>query len=159
MAYGLNFPDVLSVSAYASKNGIPILLKRTDKLPLETEAALKSKSKTHVIGSTGAVGEAVFKLLPNPVRYGGNTRYDTGFEVNSKLKMGNGKAFIATGTNFPDALAGSVLAAKNNAPILLVKGDTIPEATAKQLANYESYAIFGGTGAVGEPVRKLLMQQ
>ncbi|WP_017378567.1 cell wall-binding repeat-containing protein [Paenisporosarcina sp. TG-14] len=159
VAYGFNFPDVLSVSAYASKNGIPILLTRTDKLPAETAAALKSKSKTHVIGSTGAVGEAVFKLLPNPVRYGGKSRYDTGFEVNSKLKMGNGKAFIATGTNFPDALAGSVLAAKNNAPILLVKGDTIPGATAKQLADYESYAIFGGTGAVGEPVRKLLIQQ
>ncbi|MDX1700882.1 MAG: cell wall-binding repeat-containing protein [Melioribacteraceae bacterium] len=30
------------------------------------------------------------------------------------------KAYVETGSNFPDVLAGSVLAAKNNAPILLV---------------------------------------
>ncbi|MBT2581271.1 cell wall-binding repeat-containing protein [Planococcus sp. ISL-109] len=159
VAYGFNFPDVLSVSSYAAKNGIPILLTRADRLPAETAAALKSTSKTHVIGSIGAVGEAVFNALPNPVRYGGKSRYETGFEVNSKLQMGNEKAFIATGTNFPDALAGSVLAAKNNAPILLVKGDTIPEATAEQLDMYESYVIFGGTGAVGETVREQLNKQ
>ncbi|WP_422123926.1 cell wall-binding repeat-containing protein [Planococcus sp. X10-3] len=159
VAYGLNFPDVLSISAYASRNGIPILLTRTDKLPAETETALESTMKTHVIGSTGAVGAEVFQALPNPVRYGGKDRYATGLEVNSKLKMGNGKAFIATGRNFPDALAGSVLAAKNDAPILLVKGEAIPEATAIQLGNYESYAIFGGTGAVGETVRQLLNKQ
>jgi len=70
------------------------------------------------------------------VRYGGKTRYDTGLEVNSKLKMGNGKAFIATGTNFPDALAGSVLAAKNNAPILLVKGDSIPESVGETVRQF-----------------------
>lgn len=159
VAFGFNFPDVLSVSAYASRNGIPILLTRTDKLPVETETALQSKSKVHVIGSTGAVDETVFSLLPNPVRYGGKSRYDTALEVNSKLKMGTGKAFVATGTNFPDALAGSVLAAKNNAPILLMKGDTIPEATAGQLAAYDSFSIFGGTGAVGETVRELLNKE
>ncbi|ALS76334.1 hypothetical protein AUC31_14515 [Planococcus rifietoensis] len=159
IAYGLNFPDVLSVSAYAAKNGIPILLTRTDKLPAETAAALKSTSKTHVIGSTGAVAEAVFNSLPNPVRYGGKNRYETGLEVNNKLMMGTEKAFIATGSNFPDALAGSVLAAKNDAPILLVKEQVIPDATAEQLNAYEAYSIFGGTGAVGEIVREQLDQQ
>lgn len=159
VAYGLNFPDVLSVSAYAAKNGIPILLTRTDKLPAETAVALESTTKTHVIGSTGAVGEAVFNSLPNPVRYGGKNRYETGLEVNNKLMMGTEKAFIATGSNFPDALAGSVLAAKNDAPILLVKEQAIPEATAEQLDAYEAYSIFGGTGAVGETVREQLDQQ
>ncbi|MFC4712899.1 cell wall-binding repeat-containing protein [Planococcus dechangensis] len=156
VAYGFNFPDVLSVSAYASKNGIPILLTRTDKLPAETEAALASTTKTHVIGSTGAVGQTVFNALPNPVRYGGANRYDTGLQVNSKLKMGTDKAFIATGLNFPDALAGSVLAAKNDAPILLVQRDSIPSATAKQLPDYNAYTIFGGTGVISRTLRDQL---
>lgn len=159
LASGFNFPDALSVSPYASRTGIPILLTRTDKLPAETAAALKTKTKTHVIGSIGAVGETVFKSLPNPIRYGGNTRYDTGLQVNSRLKMGTGKAYIATGMNFPDALAGSVLAAKNNAPILLVKPDAIPEATLRQLSSYQSFAIFGGQGVVGEPLRERLILQ
>ncbi|KYG59421.1 cell wall-binding repeat-containing protein [Planococcus maritimus] len=159
VAYGSNFPDVLSISAYASRHGIPILLTRHDKLPIETKAALESISKTHVIGSTGVVSTEVFKALPNPVRYGGKNRYDTGLQVNSQLKLGTEKAFIATGMNFPDALAGSVLAAKNNAPILLVKKDTIPAETATQLDSYRSYSIFGGTGAVGETVLEVLNKQ
>lgn len=159
VAYGFNFPDVLSISAYASKNGIPILLTRPDKLPAETEAALSSITKTHVVGSTAAVGEYVFNSLPNPVRYGGATRYDTGLAVNQRLKMGTDKAFIATGVNFPDALAGSVLAAKNDAPILLAQRDLIPSATAKQLYEYDAYSIFGGTGAISWTVRDRLSKQ
>lgn len=154
VAYGFNFPDVLSVSAYAAKNGIPILLTRTDKLPAETEVALMSTTKTHVIGSTGAVGENVFNTLPNPTRYGGATRYDTALQVNSQLKMGSDKTFVATGTNFPDALAGSVLAAKNDAPILLVQRDLLPAATAKQLPAYNAYTLFGGTGVISSTVRE-----
>lgn len=156
VAYGFNFPDALSVSAYAAKNGIPILLTRTDKLPAETAAALTTTTKTHVIGSTGAVGENVFTVLPNPTRYGGTTRYDTGLQVNKQLKMGSDKAFIATGMNFPDALAGSVLAAKNDAPILLAQRDVLPPATAKQLGAYNTYTIFGGTGVISNKVREQL---
>lgn len=156
VAYGFNFPDALSVSAYAAKNGIPILLTRTDKLPAETEAALTTTTKTHVIGSTAAVGESIFNVLPNPTRYGGATRYDTGFQVNRQLKMGSDKTFVATGMNFPDALAGSVLAAKNDAPILLVQRDIVPSATARQLGDYNTYNIFGGTGVISSNVREQL---
>lgn len=159
VAYGFNFPDALSISAYASKNGIPILLTRSDKLPIETETALATIAKTHVVGSNAAVGENVFNSLPNPVRYGGPTRYDTGLAVNQKLKMGTSKAFIATGANFPDALAGSVLAAKTDAPILLAQRDIIPSATAKQLHEYDTYSIFGGTGAISWTVRDRLSNQ
>lgn len=159
VAYGFNFPDVLSISAYASKHGIPILLTRPDKLPAETETALSSITKTHVVGSSAAVGEEVFNSLPNPLRYGGATRYDTGLAVNQKLKMGTSKAFIATGSNFPDALAGSVLAAKNDAPILLAQRNIIPPATGKQLHEYATYSIFGGTGAISWTVRDRLSNQ
>lgn len=156
VANGLNFPDVLSVSSYAAKNGVPILLTRTDRLPDETAAVLKDVSKTYVIGSTGVVSKAVHDELPGPTRFGGKDRYETGYEVATKLPLGNDKAFIATGSNFPDALAGSVLAAKDNAPILLVRPDQIPEMTNKQLVNYDGFSIFGGTGAVSDSVKSSL---
>ncbi|WP_211654847.1 Ig-like domain-containing protein [Planococcus alpniumensis] len=156
IANGLNFPDVLSVSSYAAKNGVPILLTRTDRLPDETKAALDGISSTYVIGSTGVVSKAVSDSLPKPTRFGGKDRYETGYEVATKLKLGTDKAYIATGSNFPDALAGSVLAAKNNAPILLVRPQQIPEATNKQLASYDGFSIFGGTGAVSDSVKKHL---
>lgn len=158
IANGQNFPDVLSVSSYASKNGIPILLTRTDRLPDETKSALFGMSSTYVIGSTSVVSTAVYDSLPKPVRYGGKDRYETGYEVATKLPLGTSKAFIATGSNFPDALAGSVLAAKTDAPILLVRPQQIPEATSKQLAHYDDFSIFGGSGAVSDDVISTLNQ-
>lgn len=156
IANGQNFPDVLSISSYAAKNGVPILLTRTDRLPDEMKALTGKMSSTYVIGSTGAVSQAVFSELPKPTRFGGKDRYETGYEVATKLKLGTDKAYIATGSNFPDALAGSVLAAKNNAPILLVRPQAIPEATHKQLTSYNGFSIFGGTGAVSDNVKSLL---
>lgn len=156
IANGLNFPDVLSVSSYAARKGIPILLTRTDRLPEETKAALTNTTSTYVIGSAGAVSEEVYKTLPNPTRLGGKDRYETGYIVATTLSLGTKKAYIATGMNFPDALAGSVLAAKNDAPILLVRPEKIPEPTYKQLGAYDDFSIFGGTGAVSDNVKSLL---
>ncbi|MDN5709323.1 MAG: S8 family serine peptidase [Planococcus sp. (in: firmicutes)] len=159
VASGLNFPDVLSVSPYAAKNGIPILLTRSKALPKETADALENYTSSYVIGGIGAVSADVFSRLPNPERFGGKTRYDTGYEVVTQLALGDSRAFIATGLNFPDALTGSVLAAKNDAPILLVRPDKIPPATEQQLPTYRGFSIFGGTGAVSEDIKGMLGKQ
>jgi len=156
IAYGFNFPDVLSISPYAAKNVVPILLTRTDKVPAETLSAMSGKTNTIIVGSTGAVNDSVMKQFPKPVRYGGKTRFDTGKEIITKLPMGTGKAYIATGRNFPDALAGSVLAARNNAPILLVNENDIPTATKDLITQYDGFSILGSQGAVGEEVQKAL---
>ena len=153
---GFNFPDVLSVSAYASKNGIPILLTRTDQLPEETKQGLVGKTSSIVIGGTGVISNQVQGQLPSPKRYGGVDRYSTASEVVKNLEMGTDIAYVATGTNFPDALAGSVLAAKNNANILLVKANTIPDPTKTLLKNFEDFAIFGGSGAVSDKIKQEL---
>lgn len=150
---GQNFPDVLSVSPYAAKNGIPILLTRTGTLPAETKAALAGKDSTIVTGGTSAVSNAVMAQLPGAKRYGGTSRYDTGKLINQGLPMGKQKAFIATGTNFPDALAGSVLAAKKDAPILLTAANSIPSPTKSLLPSYPAYSIFGSQGAITPDVK------
>jgi putative cell wall-binding protein len=51
---------------------------------------------------------------------GGANRYLTNAQVLSSLDFNTKNLVVATGASFPDALAGSVLAAKNNNPILLV---------------------------------------
>ncbi|KYG59384.1 Ig-like domain-containing protein [Planococcus maritimus] len=159
VANGLNFPDVLSVSPYAAKNGVPILLTRTDRLPGETEQALEDYSSSLVIGETGVVSEEVYDELPDPTRYGGETRYETGAEIATRLMTGTDLAYIATGRDFPDALTGSVLAAKDDSPILLVRPNKIPNATNKLLPNYADFTIFGGTGAVSDEVKDALDEE
>ena len=153
---GLNFPDVLSASPYAAKNGVPILLTRADRLPSETEQALEDVTSTRVIGGIGAVSEDVYGELPDPTRYGGKNRYETGHEIATRLMTETDKAYIATGLDFPDALTGSVLAAKDDSPILLVRPNKIPNATDKLLPNYDDFTIFGGTGAVSDEVKDAL---
>jgi putative cell wall-binding protein len=69
-------------------------------------------------------------------------------------------AYVATGRNVPDALAGVPIAGMGPAsgPILLVTESTIPPATATALSNLEPGAItiLGGPSAVGPGVAAAL---
>ncbi|MDC5698934.1 cell wall-binding repeat-containing protein [Intrasporangium calvum] len=62
--------------------------------------------------------------------------------------------YVATGANFPDALAGSVLAALEGAPILLVTRDSIPTATGAELARLDPryIRVLGGASVVSDAV-------
>lgn len=150
---GQNFPDVLAVSPYAARNGIPILLTRAGILPPETKAALARIDSTIVTGGAGAVSAAVMDQLPGAKRYGGQTRYDTAKLINAGLPLGKQRAYVATGANFPDALAGSVLAAKKDAPILLTAQQSMPAATKSLLPAYPAFTIYGSKGAVTPEVK------
>ncbi|UOK57826.1 cell wall-binding repeat-containing protein [Bacillus sp. OVS6] len=50
VATGRNFPDAISVAAYASKKGYPILLSEVDTIPEKIKKSLTTISKTVVIG-------------------------------------------------------------------------------------------------------------
>ncbi|KIL49824.1 S8 family serine peptidase [Jeotgalibacillus soli] len=156
IAFGGNFPDALAVAPYAAKNGIPILLTRSTALPSYTTAALNGKTSTIVVGSTGVVNNSVFNRLPNPVRYGGATRYDTAKAIAENLSAGTDTALIATGENFPDALAGSVIAARNNGTMLLVQNTVMPAQTKSLITRYKGFTVIGGEGLIGNGIRQQL---
>ncbi len=122
VAFGYNFPDALTIAPYAAKMGYPIFLTRTKELPEATKNALKNFEHTIVVGSKDVISEDILKQLNSPARYGGLNRFETNFNIVNTFFTGeNGKAYIATGYNFADALTGAVLAAKNNAPLLLTR--------------------------------------
>ena len=97
-------------------------------------------------------------------RIAGSTRYGTSMAIAYKMmeKANVNKlnsVIIASGTNFADALAGSYLAEKRNAPILMTNGKNktdIKNFISKNLAKGGSIYILGGTGAVSEDVKKAL---
>src|SRR5690606_28206424 len=62
--------------------------------------------------------------------------------------------FVATGTGFADALTGSALAGHLEAPILLVRTDSVPEVTAAELARLDPsrVVVLGGDAAVSDVV-------
>ncbi|WP_273831895.1 cell wall-binding repeat-containing protein [Guptibacillus sedimenti] len=75
IAYGGNFADALAIAPFAARNGIPIVLTGTNKLPSETKATIKKQ--TIVVGGTGVVSNQVMDQLPDPIRLSGKSRYDT----------------------------------------------------------------------------------
>lgn len=89
------------------------------------------------------------------VRQSGADRFATAAAI-SKANFGTGVpvAYVTTGANFPDALAGAPLAARNRGPVLLVSPRSIPAATATELGRLKpaKIVILGGAAAVSSLV-------
>lgn len=127
IATGKDFPDALSIASYAASNEIPILLTETEGLSAEALEYIKTTGtdKSYVIGGTGVLSPKIEAQVPNPERIAGIDRYETNYKVLSKFGFNFTYTFLATGQNFPDALAGSALAAQVKAPIVLISGQEL----------------------------------
>ena len=166
---GDNYADALSVSSSAAINGTPILLVGKDGI----SDAVKKKigeikpSKVYIIGLEGVVSTSVENQVSqvtaldkaNIVRLGGQNRFGTSLEVAKYFNLSGQSVCLATGKDFPDALAGSAYAAKQNAPVVLV-GDELTDDVKTYLKekNINSFTIFGGEGAVGDDVQVKLVK-
>lgn len=102
----------------------------------------------------------------NPLEriYGAN-RFDTAFEAADWLKTQKGLdkfpyVVIASGLDFPDALAGAYLAEAKDAPVLLTSEGTassVAEYVKNNMASDGTVFILGGTGAVPEAMEEQLL--
>ncbi len=96
---------------------------------------------------------------PDIRRLSGTDRYGTAAAISAATFTPHVPyLFIATGTGFPDALAGSALAAQTGSPVLLVKNTSIPAPTLAEIKRIKPLHIYvlGGTGVVSETVRSQL---
>jgi putative cell wall-binding protein len=163
VATGANFPDALAGGVLAARAGGPILLVKRDEIPSATASELNRlrPERIVVLGGTGVVGDAVtraaaaYATTGRVDRLAGADRYQTAAQVSlSGFPGGAGVAYLVTGMNFPDALAGGVLAARSGGPMLLVKANEIPTATASELGRLRPtrIVIIGGTGVVSDGV-------
>ncbi|WP_139070079.1 N,N-dimethylformamidase beta subunit family domain-containing protein [Bacillus sp. FJAT-27225] len=156
VANGLNFPDALAIAPYAARSGIPILLTGKDALPAETQNALQAGQfqKTIVSGGEGSVSKEVYSKLPGPERIGGKDRYEVASNIFRKYFAKPSKAYIANGLTFADALTSSVLAAKENVPILLTRPSSLPDTTQNVLIDkmMTNVLIIGGTASVNNNI-------
>jgi N-acetylmuramoyl-L-alanine amidase len=153
---GTTFADALSISPYASKHEYPILLTGKDKLPSFTLKAIQEKKpqQSIIVGGIGSVSSAVEKQLTNPLRLGGKDRFEVAVNIAKRFNPSSTKASISNGMTFADALTGSVLAAKQNMPLLLTQSNSVPDVTKNYIDQSEinSFTIFGGTASVSNSV-------
>lgn len=161
---GSNFPDALSLAAAAAAKGYPLLLVSKDSIPQATAEVLQTMSpgKIYIAGGEETVSEESLNKVKEITgitdeqitRFAGKDRYETSTLIVQGLFPETSKIFLATGQNFPDALAGAALAANTDTPMLLVAPDGPPAGTAtekylKSLTNVE-IEVFGGKSAVSD---------
>lgn len=148
---GSDFADALTVAPIAAQMGAPIILNPSGDINNAVKKYLGQVSKTYVIGGTKEINETVFKQLPSPERISGANKYERNINVIKKFVDNKENIYIATGNDYPDALAGSALAAKNGKYILLID-ENINNSTLKFINEnkFNKITVLGGNGAVSE---------
>ena len=162
VATGFNYADALSVSPFAFVYKSPIFLCGSDGLSADAISYISGAGfkRAILVGGTAAVPDRVKHQLTSAgissgsiPRLAGATRYETSakimsYAVNAGMNVSN--VYLATGKNFPDALAAGPVAGMLRAPLLLV--DPGIEYAHTVLANYRGSVnvatVVGGTSAV-----------
>ena len=166
-----DFPDALATAPFARQAGGPVLLTRSDELPASTSAALDTLGADEVVllGGTAAISEDVEAELEAefPVaRTFGDDRYGTAAAVAESIEAAQASGigtldglrtvFVASGEDFPDALAAGAPAAarRDPLPILLTRQAALADETAEAITalDIERTVIVGGEAAISSEV-------
>ncbi|WP_164737230.1 cell wall-binding repeat-containing protein [Georgenia sp. SYP-B2076] len=166
VASGTDFPDALAGAPVAGMGGAPVLLVPPSGIPasVRTELVRLKPGRVVVLGGTGAVSAAIETQLGTYTRGGvtrldGADRYATAATISeASFAPGVKVAYVASGTDFPDALAGAPVAGMGGAPVLLVPPSGIPAAVRTELVRLKPgrVVVLGGTGAVSAAVKTQL---
>ena len=143
LASGFNFADALSAGQLASALDAPLLLSSQDKLDSQTKneiERLKAK-KVFVVGGDNAISKTgIDTTLKSEkiyvTRLEGQDRYSTSQKVMEKTKeiINPEYLLIASGKNFPDALAATGFFVNHKSVMVLSDGLTYPQTNLKEIA-------------------------
>ncbi|QQK08260.1 cell wall-binding repeat-containing protein [Miniphocaeibacter halophilus] len=129
---GSNFPDAIAMTSMAVEENMPILLTKPTELPASTAKTIKDwkLSKVTIGGGVNSVSDMVaneVKKFAAVDRIAGADRYETSVLVAEQVYVKPKHTVIASGEVFPDAIVGAPYAAKNGYPIVLSRGNNVPE--------------------------------
>lgn len=177
VASGETFQDGLLAASRAGAERAPLLLTRRSSLPTETAAALKRlrPKRIVIVGGPTNISAAVadqfvrYATSGQVVRIGSNSHYDTSVAVSRLYPKRVKTAYLASGEDFPDALAGAALAGHQRAPLLLTRKGGLSSATRAELVRLapQQIIVLGGPAALsktalqtaaplsGSPIRRI----
>lgn len=164
LATGTNFPDALSAAAAGGAHRIPVILTggiNESELAPATVTLLDSlqPSRLYVAGGWATVSPVAVNRYAWPryipvARFAGADRYETSRLINQVFFGESDLAVVASGTQFPDALAAGPLSAALGAPLVLTPPSCVHAALARTLARNgtDLAVLIGGTGALSSRV-------
>jgi len=155
---GEDFPDAISAAPLAAAQNMPILLVPPDTLPTTTLSYLTGSKIPHlyVLNGSNELSDNLVSQLPNAEVITGNDPYERNVNLierfSDNLKFDS--IYAATGSDYPDALAASALAQKNQAPLILLQPDQVPDSVSTLLSSklVQTINIIGGDAAVSAQV-------
>ena len=162
LATGATFPDALSGVPLAKALDAPLLLTPSTgpdpRVTAEVDRVLQNGGQVYVLGGTQAVPKSVVNALgldPSQiVRLAGTDRFGTSLAIAESAPLGDpSHVVLATGQNFPDALAAGPYAADvfgNGTPaaILLTDDNVLPAGIQNYLAAHATAVAAVGGQAV-----------
>ena len=163
-----DYPDALTASLLARILDCPILLNNPKYLEKETkEEIIRLGAKDIIlVGQENALSKEVKMELDKldqdkAERIGGKDRYETSALLAKRvagLIGGVDQAIMASGEDFPDALASAPLSGKKVAPILLTRKESLPKSVDAMIKELKIKAvdIAGGNKAVATSLEKAL---
>lgn len=160
-----NYPDALVGTALAAAKHAPLLFASGGSLTAATLAeitrVLPAGGTVYLLGGTTAMPASVADRLTTlgfvPVRYSGADRFATALAVAAALGSPS-TVLLATGVNFPDALAAGPAAAHLGGVVLLTNGTSLPASVQAYLSAHPGkvYAV-GGPAVTADPAATKLM--
>lgn len=165
LANGDNYADALTGAPLAHLRDAPILLTRANHLENSTlqEIIRLQAKKVTVLGGKNSIHESVVQSLKDRgltvERIGGVNRYHQAALVADEIEKIQGKnrdAFLASGTQFADALSIAEAAASRYLPIYLTEGNHLNKYVEEAAKDVNSFTIVGGPRTIQSSVEKSL---
>ena len=170
VATGAGFADALAISPLSYAHKYPIFLTESNGLlsaqTLKTIRAAGFK-RVIIVGGTAVVKQQTASQLRglgcSVTRLGGATRYETAQAIVNYELTREGLACtrmaVATGENFPDALAGSCLCGSTESVLCLVDGTTgdislIQGVIREHTSGMERLYLLGGSAALSQETKQ-----
>ncbi|PIJ12491.1 hypothetical protein BMH32_05850 [Leucobacter sp. OLJS4] len=163
VATGRDYPDALSAGSAAGATGVPVIL--VDGVQKNLNAAAKSTlakygtKHLYIAGGNGAVSTGIESTMRSGgktvERFAGATRYETSAAIAKQWHTKGGLVYLATGVDFPDALAGSAVAGAQDAPIMLTMKNCVPKPVKDTITGTikpQAGVVLGGTGVISDRV-------
>lgn len=168
------FPDATAAGAPAASSGSPVVLVKPSELPDAARTAIAgfAPCRVVVVGGEAAVSpdvEAAIASIPGVEaveRWSGSDRYATAAAVAAAAVASgmcdDGLVAVASGSDFPDALAGGAAAGALRGALLLSRTDVLPDVTrshiAQRLAPGGAAWTLGGPGALSYAVQAAVIR-
>ena len=157
-----NFPDALVGAPLAAAKSAPLLFTSGRALPAATEAEIRRVlapgKAVYLLGGPSAIpDDIVVQLMTlgySPIRIAGDDRFATAVAVADALGDPS-TVFLASGSDFADALTAGPAATKAHGAVLLTSPGGVNPETAAYLSRHATTVLaIGGPAAAADPDRR-----